>query len=498
MSHLLLPSTPIQGHVGPILTIGRHLVARGHRVTVLTGGKYRPAVEAAGLTFLGLPAEVDYDDADLGPWLPRRDRYQGIAAGRYDIIGMFIRPLVGQHRAFTEALATGAYDGVVSEAAFLGVLPTLLTVAATDRVPVVGVSATPLSLRSVDCAPFGSGLAPGDSSFSRLRNRQIDFLLRHGPLRPIQRALDAALAELGAPPGLNYFDHAAEFDQTFHLAVAGFEYPRRELPESVRFVGPLAGPGGGRAQAPGWLSELDGSRPVVHVTQGTMANTDLGQLLAPAVRGLADSDALVVVSTGGRPVQALLDELGGRQPGNVRVAEFLPYDQLLPRTDVMVTNGGFGGVQCALAYGLPLVVAGTSEDKPEVAARIAWSGTGINLRTDRPSPARIRRAVGAALHQRRYGLAARRLQAEIAAQPDPATTIAQAVEALVRAAQSRGSTGSDSSAKMANTHSCTRHSGSPAAARSSASSPSAYSRDAMDRLCPSPRDRSRARLGGSV
>jgi UDP:flavonoid glycosyltransferase YjiC (YdhE family) len=42
---------------------------------------------------------------------------------------------------------------------------------------------------------------------------------------------------------------------------------------------------------------------------------------------------------------------------------------LLPHVDAMVTNGGYGGVQQALAHGVPLVVTGDSEDKPEVAAR---------------------------------------------------------------------------------------------------------------------------------
>ena len=63
---------------------------------------------------------------------------------------------------------------------------------------------------------------------------------------------------------------------------------------------------------------------------------------------------------------------------------------------------------------------------------------------------------------------------------------------------SRGSTGSDSMASTAKTASCTRHSGSPAACRSSASSPSAYSRSASDCLCPRLRWRSRSRLAGSV
>ena len=94
MSHFLLPSTPIYGHVAPMVGIGRGLRERGHRVSVLTGSKFRAAVEAAGLGFLPLPAEADYDDAELDAWLPGRDRYRGLAAGRYSVIGLFVLPSV--------------------------------------------------------------------------------------------------------------------------------------------------------------------------------------------------------------------------------------------------------------------------------------------------------------------------------------------------------------------------------------------------------------------
>ena len=46
------------------------------------------------------------------------------------------------------------------------------------------------------------------------------------------------------------------------------------------------------------------------------------------------------------------------------------YDELLPKTDVFVTNGGYGGVQIALRHGVPIVTSGGKEDKPEVAGRI--------------------------------------------------------------------------------------------------------------------------------
>ena len=73
-------------------------------------------------------------------------------------------------------------------------------------------------------------------------------------------------------------------------------------------------------------------------------------------------------------------------PDNARAAEYLPYDKLLTRTAVYVTNGGYGGVQYALRYGVPIVATGGKEDKPEVGARVAWSGVGRRLRSEHPSP----------------------------------------------------------------------------------------------------------------
>jgi len=434
MSHFLLPSTPIYGHVTPMLAVGRALLSHGHRVTVLTGRKYRFAAESAGCTFRPLPAEVDYDDTDLDAWLPGRNRRRGVAAGRHDIIGMFVRPLPAQHDALTEALGEDRYDAVICEAAFLGVLPLLLTAPATERIPVVGISATPLSLTSVDSATFGSGLEPGTSAHTRRRNRFINAVLHAGPLKPIQTALDAALAQVGAPPAVGtYFDQVTQFDVTFQLAVAGIEYPRRELPPTVRFVGPLPPESAPSQARPSWWDDLDRELPVVHVTQGTMANADFTQLVVPTLLGLATEDVLVVASTGRRPTAELLAQLGGRLPGNARVAEFLPYNELLSRTDAVVSNGGFGGVQQALAHGLPLVVAGATEDKPEVAARVAWSGSGLNLRTGKPTPRQVRRAVRRVLTDPRFGAGAQRLQREIQRLPDPLAVIVETLETLTQA-----------------------------------------------------------------
>src|SRR5690606_40544801 len=77
------------------------------------------------------------------------------------------------------------------------------------------------------------------------------------------------------------------------------------------------------------------------------------------------------------------------------------------------TNGGYGGVQQALAHGIPLVVAGQTEDKIEVTARVGWSGAGINLKTNKADAAKLARAVDTVLRDPSYRAAAQRIGADM-------------------------------------------------------------------------------------
>ena len=196
---------------------------------------------------------------------------------------------------------------------------------------------------------------------------------------------------LGLPPIDAYFmDWGAEIaDRYLVPTVPEFEYPRRDLPEKVEFVGPFLPDGVDDWTPPEWWADVlaarAAGRPVVLVTQGTIA-TDPRNLLLPAIEGLADSDALVIATTVGFDADEVIPP--EQRPANLRLTEFVPFTELLPLTDLMVTNGGYGGVQLALANGVPLVVAGLTEDKMEVSARVIWSGTGVALKTDTPSSRR--------------------------------------------------------------------------------------------------------------
>ena len=425
MPAYLLAANPIHGHAGPIVQVAAHLAREGHEVTVVTGSRFRERVERAGCRFVALRGRADYDDREPGTYLPDRDRYRGVRQAQYDIRTIFVETIPDQYRTMRAVLADVRPDAILVDGAFAGVLP--LVAQTAERPPVLALGVTPLTQSSATLGPHGMALPPARTRGEQARYAAMNLVARRLIFRPTQRAGIRGFAACGARLDGFIMDASRRFDRFLQTGTASMEYERADLDPNTRFVGvlPQAAADG---PLPAWWHELDGSRPVVHVTQGTIDNHDFGRLVRPTLDALADRDVLVVVTAGGRPIEAV-----GPLPRNARSASYLPYDALLPRTDVVVTNGGFGGVQAALAAGVPLVVAGGTEDKPEVAARVAWSGAGIDLRTGMPDAAAVRRAVDAVLAEASYRENARRIAADAAGHDALAEITRQLVQTRVAA-----------------------------------------------------------------
>lgn len=393
----------------PLLAVAENFVKRGDEVRFITGVLFADKVAATGATYVPLPAEADFDDQPLAERYPERAKLKGLKAGMFDVEHVFARPAKSQYETIVAALAAKPADVVIAESVFVGA-SFLLQRPRSARPAVVMCGVIPLSITSRDTAPFGLGLPPA-RVLNRPRNAALAVIIRR-VMQQANRTLNALHREVhGTDIPWTFIDWGRHADALVQFTVRSFEYSRSDEPSTVSFVGPLSATGS-RASLPEWWSDLDGTRPVIHVTQGTVANTDYDQVIAPALRALADDDVLVVVTTGGRPVSTLPP-----LPLNARAATYLPYDELLPRTSVFVTNGGYGGVQHALRYGVPIVATGGKEDKPEVGARIAWSGVGRRIRSERPTPRALRRDILAVLNQPRYRQAARRVAADMAAAP---------------------------------------------------------------------------------
>lgn len=407
MARFLIGTIPVVGHVSPALTIAHELVNRGHEVCWYTGSAFQAKVESTGARFAPIVCGLDYSYPENVPqaWTDQRNALRGPAQLKFDLKHFFIDAAMGQVEDLTAILRDFPADVMLADFCFLGAA----WIHEQGGPPWAGFGISALAFSSRDTAPFGLGLKPDASAFGQFRNRGLNWLAQQVLFREVTAYTNQVRADLGLLPcTTSFFDTLSPF---LYLAatVPEFEYPRRDLPAQVHFVGPLLSPIATEFTPPVWWDDLKGSQPVVHVTQGTVS-TDPEALIVPTLRALAQEDALIVATTAGKLIESIPPDA---IPANARIESFIPHPELLPDVDVMITNGGYNGVQMALAHGVPLVAAGQSEDKPEICARIEWTGVGINLKTEKPTQHQIRSAVRKLLADHRYKTRAKDFQTAI-------------------------------------------------------------------------------------
>ena len=409
---ILVCSTPATGHINPLLAIAGMVIAEGHDVAMLSGTAFRDRIESSGAQFLSLPGVADFDGRNIMAVIPE---LQNLPPGpdwlRTAIERLFVDRIPAQHQGLKAALKRFPADVIIGDDMFFGALPMLLG-KRESRPAIVLCGTSFLHWERADRAPHFLGLPPART---RAQFEAYDDIIREHAERvegPLSRKLESILKSFGLrSPQMTLFDSVVKLADTYlQLSIPSFEFPR-EIPASVRFIGSLPILVN-QVPLPSWASDLDGTRKVVLVTQGTVANHNFGLLVGPTLAALANEpDILVVATAGGRSI----DAIPGVIPANARVADYLPFDWLLNKVDLMVTNGGYGSVNQALSFGIPMVAAGLTEDKADVNVRIAWSGAGIDLMTNEPTPEAILAAVRAGLDQPNYRQCAKRLASEFAA-----------------------------------------------------------------------------------
>src|SRR5258708_16692705 len=384
MARFLIAATSVPGHVFPLLAVSQHLVSRGHEVVVHTGSLFRERAEATGARFVAFRPEIDIDYRQLDERFPERRKIKtGSAQFCFGLKHIFADAIPHQSAGIRDICREFPMDVIIVDTMFCGTFPLLLG-PPEKRVPIVALGITALALSSADTAFFGTALAPPLTPEDRARNVVMNSHLQQAIFGSAQRYFNDILVKHGSGPVPAFlFDSMITLpDLYLQLTAKAFEYPRSKMPDSIRFVGPLLPPPSTDFRPPPWWDDIEKAGSIVLVTQGTLANDDLGQLVGPTLTALANEDLTVIASTGGPPFESIPVAL----PPNAKAATFLPFDRLLPKVSVIVTNGGYGAVSHALSLGVPLVVAGDSEEKPEIAARVAWAGAGTNLRTGPPSP----------------------------------------------------------------------------------------------------------------
>jgi MGT family glycosyltransferase len=384
MSKFLVITNPSDGHVYPLIPIVSELVKSGHTVRWIGGRVYKEKVEKTGAQYVQMHQKYDRGKVELYDFFPELKKLKGIAMLRFYFKHWIFSPVPYYVRQIEDVLQEYKADAIIGDS------NRNWAIFVTERggPPFAMLNVFPLIYPSNDTPPQGIGLLPGKSLISKIKDRFLRFLLYKIVYKSSQDYCNLIRSELGLPKYNRFFLKEGWEKPCIVLqpTTPSFEYPRTDLPSTVHFIGPLLVSSDPNFIPPPWWDKIiKGNKKIILINQGTIAR-NIENLIMPSIKALENEDVLVIAV----PVkEGQLNNV----PSNTFFAEFIPFGNLLPYVDVVITNGGYGGVQNALSYGIPLVIAGATEDKMEVSARVEYSKTGINLRTNNPTPEQILKAV---------------------------------------------------------------------------------------------------------
>ncbi|NOQ63372.1 MAG: hypothetical protein GQ582_02525 [Methyloprofundus sp.] len=420
MSKIIILIEPAEGHFNPFAPIIKSLVARGHELVCITGERFQTRVEALDCRFIPLVAAWDPKDQQWYDFFPELRHKKGLGQIKFYLKHILYAQIPDTLKQLQGVLDEFAADVVLCDTFMLaGNWITEL-----GGPPSVRLSILPLSLPDKNSAPFGLGLLPSDSSLSRLRNALLQFIFTKLIFKDVQTHINQIRKQLSLPPfSESFFIQGYKIPSlVLHTSVPSFEYPRATLPDNFQFIGPVLMSADPEYTLPEGWAKSNRELPVVLINQGTIANNP-AELILPAIEALQQLPVKVLIVS---VTEAELPPLAD----NMYAQRYVPYANLLPHIDIMISNGGFGATQHALAEGIPVIIAGATEDKMEVAARVEYSAAGINLRQQNPTAHEIKAAVQRVLNEPEFKQKALELQADYAKYDAPKLAVA-AIEHLI-------------------------------------------------------------------
>jgi UDP:flavonoid glycosyltransferase YjiC (YdhE family) len=407
MTKFLFATMPFDGHFNPLTSIAMHLSAQGHDVRWYAGPSYASKLSDLGIPHVPFKRAREVSGENIAELFPERAGLKGPKLLSFDLEQVFVANVEHHYHDILEARETFPFDALVCDPGFYAAH--LIAAKLNPRVYTIGVG--PLVGLSEDPPPF-FGLKPVRTIVDKLVHRVARALL-NSTMREGVKTYNRALATEGLPPvAVGDFLELTRRCATYYFqsGVPGFEYPRRSLPANVRFVGPLLPFKNGPMQQSYELEQkIQRYRSVIVVSQGTVDNSDPEKLFVPALEALKGGSHLVVATTGGKNTA----DLRRRYPeDNVVVEDFVDFGLLFGHTDLFICNGGYGSILLALSNGVPILSAGVREGKNDINARIDYFGFGVDLKSERPTPAKIAKGVARVLGEKRFAQNVARVRAE--------------------------------------------------------------------------------------
>jgi len=420
MSKIIFLIEPAEGHFNPFIPIIKNLLARKHDIICITGSQFKERVENLGVRFLPIPEQWDPGKQEVYEFFPALKDKKGLPQLKFYLKHILFDQIPDVLDALKSVLVDFPADVVISDTFMLaGNWITEL-----GGPPSVRLSVVPLSLPAKNIAPFGLGLLPGTSVLTCWRNNFLRFIFEKLLFKDVQSHANHIRKQVGLPIyDQSFFIKGYQIPSlVLHTSTPLFEYSRNDTAKNFQYIGPIPVKPNADYSMPDWWSTIDKNLPIILINQGTVSkNPD--NLIYPAIKALKDEPVTVLI------IPAKKEDINNL-PDNMHAEAYMPFGNLFPHIDIMISNGGMGGTQNALAHGIPLIIAGATEDKMEVAARVEYSGAGINLRKQTPSASDIKKAVQRILNNSEFKQKAKELQADYA-NYDSVSLAVESIEALI-------------------------------------------------------------------
>jgi zeaxanthin glucosyltransferase len=397
--HIALACPELSGHLNPMTTLGRELVRRGHRVTVVGRPDGEAKATAAGLGFAVIGA-AEFPRGAIAAQAKTLGGMTARKALRYTI-DMMRRAAEVTLRDLPAVCREMGIDALLVDQ----VNPAAGTVAEIEGLPFVKVANALALNRDPDCPPAVLPWRYRPDALGRLRNAAGNWFL-HRVTAPVRDTINAHRVRHGLAPRIN--EDAPAFLAEIAQQPAWFDFPRARPEPRLHFTGPWHLAGGDDVPFP-W-ERLDG-RPLVYASLGTLQNR-LVEMFTAIATAVVPLDVQLVISLGAADQDVAT--LAARCPGAPVIIPVAPQLQLLDRATLAITHAGLNTALESLARGVPMVAIPITNDQPGVARRLEWLGLAEVVLPPQLTAARLRQAIERVLGDPRYRTRAQQRAREIA------------------------------------------------------------------------------------
>ncbi|MBN8417542.1 MAG: glycosyltransferase family 1 protein [Verrucomicrobia bacterium] len=380
MAEILLLPFGSAGDVFPFIWLGRQLMARGHRVRMITACLFEEQARKAGIEFISLGERDEFEAMIRDPRIWK----SGIGT---KVVFEFAAKSVEPYLAAIESC--GKVDLMLAPVtAFAGRL-------AREKhgIPLITVHLQPAVFVSAYETPL---LHPVIRHFNKLPVwfKKVIFSLPNPvdlfALPKVRRICEANGVK---PPRSLWREWWDSPDGVLALFPAWFAAPQPDWPANLlQWTFPLEDLAKEQALQPELHAFLAHGEPPVIFTPGS-ANVQASRFFAVAAEAVKRIGCRAVFVT--REPKQVPPNL----PSSILTVEYAPFSTLLKHAAVFVHHGGIGTMSQGFAAGVPQLIMAMAHDQPDNADRLERLGAGIGLSVRQFTPERVAHELKQLLHE---------------------------------------------------------------------------------------------------